>query len=80
MNNRAWFWLGWLACTLMWATSAVFHTMIYHKEQPEITHTPRPEFGTLPPDCGHLYNVDKHKEWAACIGVDYRTALMRKDI
>ncbi len=39
--------------------------------QPTTEAPPRPEFGTFPPDCGHLYNVDEHKEWAACMGVGY---------
>lgn len=25
-----------------------------------------------PPDCGHLYNVDRHAEWADCMGVGYK--------
>ena len=36
-----------------------------------VTITPRPEFGTYPPDCGHLYDVNKHREWASCIGVGH---------
>ena len=35
-------------------------------------HVPRPEFGTVPPDCGHLYNVGKHKDWADCMGVGFK--------
>ncbi len=32
----------------------------------------RPEFGTYPPDCGHLYNNDSHAAWNECMGVGYK--------
>ena len=25
-----------------------------------------------PTECRHLYNVGKHKEWSACMGVEYK--------
>jgi len=28
---------------------------------------------TIPQQCAHLYNVDRHREWANCIGVGYVT-------
>ncbi len=32
-----------------------------------------PRYMNLPsaPDCWHLYNKDKHREWASCMGVGY---------
>lgn len=24
------------------------------------------------PRCAHLYNVDRHREWAECMGVGYK--------
>lgn len=32
----------------------------------------RSEFGTLPPDCWHLYNRGLTEEWVACMGVEYK--------
>lgn len=29
----------------------------------------RPQFGTVAPDCGHLYNVGRSVEWQNCMGV-----------
>lgn len=26
----------------------------------------------LPTECRHLYNVGRHKEWSACMGVGYK--------
>ena len=34
---------------------------------PELTL--RPQFGTYPPDCGHLYNTGRSKEWQECMGI-----------
>ena len=47
--------------------------------KPQVYTTPTPKvhiqqgFMGLPPppDCAHLYNVSKHKEWASCMGVRY---------
>ena len=48
---------------------------------PEKVHTPRPQFGTLPPGCGHLYNVDRSDDWATCMGVGKRLVTMyRRDL
>lgn len=34
----------------------------------------RPRFQGSPPapQCAHLYNVDRHREWAECMGVGYK--------
>jgi hypothetical protein len=32
---------------------------------------PRPQFGTYPPDCAHLYDNGNHEAWAECMGVGY---------
>lgn len=36
----------------------------------EEKHQPRVQ--RPPPDCDHLYNVDRHREWAECMGVGYK--------
>ena len=51
---------------LLWL---LFHFIAFLGEQAEREHTPQSEFGTTPPDCGHLYNVGKHNEWFDCMGV-----------
>ena len=33
----------------------------------------RPQFGSRPPACGHLYNTGQHEAWAECMGVGYRS-------
>jgi len=33
----------------------------------EVKHPARIEFGTAPPDCAHLYNIGRTKEWYACM-------------
>ncbi len=62
-----------LAMVAVWfvSVSAVIIGAIKVQARLSTISAPRPEFGTYPPDCGHLYNVDKHKEWAACMGVGY---------
>ena len=40
-------------------------------KEPEITHTPKPQFGTTPPNCAELYGVGKSKEWSACMLVPH---------
>ena len=48
----------------------LFHFATFLDKQTERVHvTPQSEFGTVPPDCGHLYNVGKHNEWFDCMGV-----------
>lgn len=41
--------------------------------EPIVTERARPQFGTTPPDCGHLYNNGNHEAWAECMGVGYVT-------
>lgn len=43
-----------------------------HAPQPEPTQISRPQFGTLPPDCGYLYNVGMTNEWRACMLIPRR--------
>jgi len=28
--------------------------------------------GARPPECGHLFNNDNHREWSSCMGVEYK--------
>ena len=51
---------------------------VYAVTRPESYTTPAPQFGTTSPNCGYLYNVSKHKEWADCMGVDYITPIQMK--
>ena len=55
---------GTLTGLLMCAALGVF-------EPVEITHTPKPQFGTTPPNCGDLFDVGKSKEWSACMLVPH---------
>jgi len=68
----AWLLLMLVATTLM-LTSQV---------KPPTISTPesRPQFGSYPPDCGHLYDVDKHREWADCMGVGYISLNVRSQM
>ena len=42
--------------------------------------TPRPQFGTYPPDCGHLYNNGQHRAWADCMGAGYVSPTVARQI
>lgn len=38
----------------------------------EVKDVPMPPERTLAEKCEHLYDTDRHKDWAACMGVPYR--------
>jgi len=65
MNGR---WLL-VACCLFLVSFREAATELPHVDEPR----ERPAFGSAPPDCGDLYNVGKHQEWAQCMGVGYHT-------
>lgn len=46
----------------------ILHVVVDHEPALVKIVEPRPEFGTLPPDCTGL----EHNEWCECMGVPYR--------
>ncbi|MEE8481709.1 MAG: hypothetical protein V3S12_00015 [Acidiferrobacterales bacterium] len=64
-----WWFSGFICGALLTAAYAVH--VVENPLVPDQVQAPRSEFGTRPPDCSHLYNVDKHKQWASCMGVAY---------
>jgi len=74
-----WLLAGILAYLLMITVPAEFKK---REAQPEPARVER--FMGLPaaPDCSHLYNNDRSREWAACMGVPYRlrSKMKRTDI
>lgn len=48
-------------------------------EAPTITEL-RPEFGTRPPGCAHLYNVGQSEAWAECMGVGFVLPGARREL
>jgi hypothetical protein len=49
-----------------------FGDTVYFDTSPERAPQ-RPQFGSRPPACGHLYNNGQHEAWAECMGVGYRS-------
>ena len=70
--------LALLISALLVVTHEIMMTSKQYAERPVEVYIPLPQFGTLAPDCGHLYNDDTHAEWSACMGVGYK--LKRNDI
>ena len=70
--------LTFLTSVLLITTHTIVATAKQYAERPIEVYIPLPQFGTLAPDCGHLYNDDMHAEWSACMGVGYN--LKRDDI
>ena len=48
-------------------------------ERVEEVRAPRPQFGTLPPDCSDLFDNQHHEAWAECMGVGYRRGEEKND-
>ena len=81
MKGSAWYWVGFVTVALV-LSSVDIVLAVMAPAAPEKVHTPRSQYGTTPPSCGHLYNVDKSREWAHCVGVPIvpRVQLKRDDI
>jgi hypothetical protein len=57
--------LTFMVCVVLF-TGAVFWRLCA-----PVQEMPTPATHHLPSQCAHLYNVNRHEEWAECIGVGY---------
>ena len=76
LTRRTEYTVAFLICVWFISTSAVMIKAIEadaKQSAATVPLTPRSQFGTYVPSCGHLYNVGKHKEWTKGIGVGYST-------
>lgn len=53
---------------LVLSSAFIVHVVVQHEPALVRIVEPRPEFGTLPPNCEGL----DHKAWCECMGVPYR--------
>lgn len=62
-----------IACVLT-AFMCMSILIVAYQRQMSPPPAPKPEAVSmsLPEKCSPLYNVDKHREWATCMGVAYR--------
>ena len=75
MSKRELVMVASIMVALVYSGATMVETMQLHSVGKSLAHDPaplRPQFGTREPDCGHLYNVGRHREWAECMGVGYK--------
>lgn len=77
MNSREYIIVASIMAAVLYGAVAIVETTQLHflgnvSEAHDPAPTSRPQFGTFPPDCGHLYNKGQHQEWAACMNVEYK--------
>lgn len=75
-------WIVWSLIVTLWATiilggMSLLFTVL---ECESAVTVPRPQFGTYPPDCKHLYNVGRSEDWAECMGVGLVSPNVRREL
>ena len=63
-----------IGVSLLGFLSVMLYAILSNRPDPIEVSMPEPRFMGLPraPDCGHLYDVDRNRDWAACMLVPYR--------
>ena len=54
------------------ATTIIDAVLAHTASKTEPIHIARPEFGTLPPACGHVYAVGETRAWLDCMLISDR--------
>ena len=73
---RAWkaqqYWLAGLLAVFFGCIAALIFGMYLGLASVEVQRIPEPPVPSRAQQCMHLYDVEKSREWAECMGVPYR--------